>query len=78
MEIYKHFKTGNLYELLHIGKHSETQEEVVVYRSMKTGEVWVRPRKMFFEVVTDPDGRQPVPRFKKVEGSTELEKLPRC
>jgi cyclomaltodextrinase / maltogenic alpha-amylase / neopullulanase len=66
---YKHYKTGNIYELLHIGKNSETLEEVVVYRSLKTGEVWVRPKTMFFETVTDPDGRQPVARFAEVHGT---------
>ncbi len=47
--IYQHFKGGK-YEALFLAKHSETQEEMVVYRNEK-GEVWVRPRAMWDEYV---------------------------
>ena len=48
---YRHFK-GNEYELLYLAKHSETQEDMVVYRALY-GEhgVWVRPASMWSEVV---------------------------
>lgn len=48
---YRHFK-GNEYEVLHIARHSETQEEMVVYRALY-GErgVWVRPAAMWQETV---------------------------
>jgi len=48
---YRHFK-GNEYELLHMARHSETLEEMVVYRALY-GErgVWVRPVCMWSEVV---------------------------
>lgn len=46
---YRHFKGGE-YEALFLAKHSETQEEMVVYKSAK-GEVWVRPRSMWDEHV---------------------------
>lgn len=50
---YKHYKTNDLYEVLaDTAKHSETGEEMVVYKSCKTGQVWVRPRVMFFGTVT--------------------------
>jgi hypothetical protein len=47
--IFKHYK-GNLYEFLYIAHHSETREELVVYKALY-GEygIWVRPKKMFFE-----------------------------
>ena len=49
---YKHFK-GNQYEVLSIGKHSETLEEYVVYKALYgEGTVWIRPKEMFLETVT--------------------------
>ena len=58
---YKHFK-GNEYEALYIAKHSETLEEMVVYRALY-GEfdVWVRPLSMWNETVIH-EGRE-VKRF---------------
>lgn len=49
--IYRHYK-GNLYEVLDIARHSETREELVVYRALY-GEfgLWVRPLAMFVERV---------------------------
>ncbi len=48
---YRHFK-GKEYQVLEIALHSETQEEMVVYRALY-GEnaVWVRPLSMWEEVV---------------------------
>lgn len=49
--IYKHFK-GNKYELIDVAKHSETLEEMVVYKALyKDGGVWVRPASMWDEEV---------------------------
>ena len=48
---YRHFK-GNEYEVLCIAKHSETQEEMVVYKALYgDGGVWVRPARMWNEKV---------------------------
>jgi len=48
---YKHFK-GGLYEALFLAKNSENpKEDLVVYKSLENGQVWVRPAKMFFEEV---------------------------
>ena len=58
---YRHFK-GNEYEVLYVAKHSETLEELVVYRALYgEGEVWVRPLKMWNERV-ERDGKT-FPRF---------------
>jgi hypothetical protein len=59
---YRHYK-GNDYELLHVARHSETDELLVVYRPLY-GErgIWVRPLEMFLESVT-VDG-QDMPRFR--------------
>lgn len=49
--IYRHYK-GNLYEVLEIAKHSETEEVFVVYRALYGDYgVWVRPLGMFTETV---------------------------
>ena len=55
-QYYRHFK-GNVYRVLHIAKHSETLEDIVVYQAMY-GErgVWVRPKAMFEEEI-ERDGR---------------------
>ncbi len=49
---YRHFK-GNVYLVLGVAKHSETMEDMVVYRSKSHPEqMWVRPKTMFLERVT--------------------------
>ena len=48
---YRHFK-GNLYEVLFTAIHSETAEEMVVYRALYgEGGLWVRPASMWTEHV---------------------------
>lgn len=68
--IYKHFK-GNLYEVIDIAKHSETEEDMVVYRSLNNNTLWVRPLKMWNEIVKR-DGKEYI-RFTYIEGA-EYEK----
>lgn len=53
---YRHFK-GKEYEVLGIAKHSETEEEMVVYRQLY-GEfgLWVRPASMWEEII-ERDGK---------------------
>ena len=64
--LYKHYK-GNVYEVVGLAKHSETLEELVVYKAtyQKEGEnLWVRPLTMFVETIV-VDGNN-VKRFEKV------------
>ncbi len=63
--LYRHFK-GNPYRLLHVARHSETLEEMVVYQALY-GErgVWVRPLAMFTALVTREGAT--FPRFALVE-----------
>ena len=58
---YRHYKGGE-YEVIGVARHSENQEEMVVYRSLKDGQIWARPFENFMEEV-DIDGEK-FPRFK--------------
>ena len=53
---YRHFK-GNEYEVIAIARHSETCEEMVVYKALYgDGGTWVRPANMWNEEV-ERDGK---------------------
>lgn len=53
---YRHFK-GNEYEVIGVGKHSESLEEMVIYRALYgEGGYWVRPASMWNEKV-ERDGK---------------------
>ncbi|MBR5390774.1 MAG: DUF1653 domain-containing protein [Clostridia bacterium] len=57
--LYRHFK-GGLYRVLCTARHSETGEEMVVYRALYgDGGVWVRPAAMWNEIVEREGCRQP-------------------
>lgn len=65
--IYKHSKTGNLYKVLGLAKHSKTLEDLVVYECLydnPQSKIWVRPLEMFIEEV-EIEGIQK-PRFQFV------------
>ena len=52
--IYKHSKTGNLYRVHFIAKHSETLEDLVVYEALyknPKSKFWARPISMFTEKI---------------------------
>ena len=66
---YRHFK-GKLYEVIGVARHSETLEELVVYRALYESKefgkkaLWVRPKKMFLEKVV-VEGKK-LPRFEYI------------
>ena len=63
--IYRHYK-NNLYQVIGVARHSETEEEHVVYRPLHGDRgLWIRPLAMFDETI-EVDGR-PVKRFTFVE-----------
>lgn len=63
--IYRHYKT-KLYEVLDIATHSESSEQLVVYRPLYgESKLWVRPLEMFDEEVV-VEG-QPIKRFTFIE-----------
>jgi hypothetical protein len=70
--IYRHYK-GKFYELIGIGRHSETLLEFVVYRALYTSpdfgpnQIWVRPIEMFIDVIEWEGKRQP--RFSWVKAA---------
>ncbi len=68
---YRHYKNEKLYEVIGFARHSETEEDMAVYRALyhcdQFGEnqLWVRPKQMFFEHVMH--NGQLVPRFQRIE-----------
>ena len=49
-EKYRHYK-GGTYEVVTLASHSETQEKLVVYKSLNFGSYHVRPLAMWFDVI---------------------------
>lgn len=64
--IYRHNKTGNLYQVLGEALQTENSEILVVYKPLKKAdyELFVRPVAMFSGLV-EIDGKT-VPRFEKI------------
>jgi len=65
---YEHFK-GKPYEVVGLARHSETMQELVVYKALyagnyPAGSLWVRPLAMFQENVIH-EGKE-IPRFRYV------------
>ena len=66
--LYRHYK-GNLYEVIGVAHHSETEEPLVVYRALYgVRGMWVRPFEMFTGDV-EIDGNR-VRRFAPLEGES--------
>ena len=70
---YRHYKGGTV-EVLGVAHHSETLEELVVYKcsydcsTFGKGSIWVRPLSMFLEQVVVNEKR--VPRFVLITDGT--------
>lgn len=67
---YAHYK-GKQYEVIGFAKHSETLEELVIYKALYDSEefgnnaLWARPKSMFLETV-NIEGKE-TPRFRSIE-----------
>ncbi len=68
---YQHYKSGDLYEVIGTALHTETLEELVIYKALYNSEkfgndcVWARPKEMFLENVEYKNTL--FPRFKFIE-----------
>lgn len=49
-KIYKHFK-GNIYKVIAVAKHTETEEDMVIYIDLNNNKVWARPYQLFNSLV---------------------------
>jgi hypothetical protein len=47
---YQHYR-GGFYEVITLATHSETQEPLVIYKSLLFGSVYARPLSMWFDWV---------------------------
>lgn len=66
--IYQHYKK-NYYEVVDMAYHSETLEQMVVYRRLSGDfSLWVRPAKMFIENVKINGST--IPRFKFISSES--------
>lgn len=63
--IYYHYKGGK-YEVIIMAKHSETDEDLVIYKSLHFGSFHARPLSMWFDMVTDSNHNR-VSRFQIVK-----------
>jgi hypothetical protein len=63
--LYEHYKGGLYRVLAEVARHTETGEDVVVYMSVETGLVWVRPAELFYGYLKTEEGKE-IKRFKAV------------
>ncbi|MGH8433479.1 MAG: DUF1653 domain-containing protein [Pseudomonas sp.] len=72
--LYRHYK-GPEYRVFGVARHSETEEQVVVYQALYGDYgLWVRPLSMFSETV-EVDG-QAVLRFALIKAEPDLFERP--
>jgi len=62
-ERWQHYK-GGVYEIITLANHSETQDALVIYKSIPFGSVYARPLNMWQDVC-EIDGVE-FPRFQKL------------
>ena len=64
---YVHTKSSKKYEVIGVAHHSESMEQMVVYRPLHASDVelYARPLKMFVETI-ELDGKV-VPRFRYID-----------
>jgi hypothetical protein len=60
---YRHFKGGN-YEVIGVGRHSETLDPLVFYRSLDHGTIWARPLSEWIKPIEGQPDKQ---RFERID-----------
>jgi len=71
--VYRHYK-GNEYEVIGFSKHSETLEDMVIYKALYSGGgTWVRPLSMWDNLI-ETDGKT-VKRFEYIGSSDNNNEL---
>lgn len=76
MVVYRHSKSGKLYEIINVAEHSETHEALVIYKDFMKHEdnekhiVWARPLDMFMGMTTI--NGESVSRFEKLESIEDI------
>ena len=64
--LYQHYK-GGTYIVHTLAKHSETDEDMVVYQNVERSSMHVRPLSMWFEIIPKVEKRFKVPRFELIK-----------
>ncbi len=67
---YKHFK-GDVYEVLRIAAHSESNAMMVVYRLETDGSVWTRALESWLSHIVANDDLCIIDRFQLIETKDE-------
>lgn len=73
-KFYRHFK-GGIYELVGYGKDHQSEEELVMYKSLLTGETWVRPKSQFIGDFLETYGIQRFTEMNQLEVIDNLSQL---
>lgn len=56
--IYQHYKGGK-YEVITLAKHTETEETLVIYKSLHFGTVHARPLSLWFDTIVLSEDNEP-------------------
>jgi hypothetical protein len=50
-QVYRHYKKNTLYEIVGTATHTETEEELAIYRDLQNDRLFARPSEIFLEEV---------------------------
>ena len=62
-QVWRHYR-GHAYFVLAVAQHTETNEQLVVYRRTDAHDVWCRPLAMFLSPVPDDPGAKRFVRWR--------------